>query len=167
MVPDSTSLMLIRHECVDKKRLGDGRKSWILLQQRFRSDEAVTVVSVMRQLDRLQLKEDEALHKYFIREQELTTRFDQAGEHLSESLLNAMLLNSLPERYEHFVVQESFNPAGSFVELRTRLMNYEENRIGREFVMWIRMWRSRTRKPNRSTSPQVNITHHLSQVQHN
>ena len=33
-----------------------------------------------------------------------------------------------------FVVQESFNPAGSFVELRTRLMNFEESRIQREFV---------------------------------
>ena len=45
-----------------------------------------------------------------------------------------MVLNGLPERYEHFVVQESFNSAGSFVELRTRLMNYEENCIHREIV---------------------------------
>ena len=45
-----------------------------------------------------------------------------------------MVPNGLPERYEHFVVQESFNPAGSFVELRTRLMNYEESRIHREIV---------------------------------
>ena len=43
-----------------------------------------------------------------------------------------MVLNGLPERYEHFVVQESFNPAGSFVELRTRLTNYEESRQHRE-----------------------------------
>ena len=45
-----------------------------------------------------------------------------------------MVLNGLPERYEHFVVQESFNPAGSFVELRTRLTNYEESRLHRESV---------------------------------
>ena len=38
-----------------------------------------------------------------------------------------MVLNNLPESYEHFVVQESFNPAGSFIELRTRLLNYEES----------------------------------------
>ena len=71
MVLDSTSLMLIRHDCVDHKGLGDGHKAWQLLQQRFRSDETVTVVSVMRQLARLQLKEDEAIHNYFIRAQEL------------------------------------------------------------------------------------------------
>ena len=126
--------MLIRHDCVDHKGLGDGHKSWGLLQDGFRSNGTVTVVSLMRQLSRLQLKEDEALHSYFIRAQELSTRPEQAGEHLSEPLLNAMVLNGLPERYEHFAVQESFNPAGSFVELRTRLTNYEENRLHREKV---------------------------------
>ena len=45
-----------------------------------------------------------------------------------------MVLNGLPKRYEDFVVQESFNPAGSFVELRTILTNYEESRIHRERV---------------------------------
>ena len=108
MVLDSTSLMLIRHDRVDHNGLGDGRKAWVLLQQRFRSDETVTVVSMMRQLARLQLKEDEALHNYFIRAQELSTSLEQR-EIISQPLLNAMGLNGLPEHYEHFVVQESFN----------------------------------------------------------
>ena len=64
----------------------------------------------------------------------MSTRLEHAGEHLSEPLLNGMVINGLSERYEHFVVQERFNPAGSFVELRTKLMSYEENRIHREFV---------------------------------
>ena len=55
----------------------------------------------MRQLTRLTLKEEEALPQYFIRAQELSTRLVQAVEHLSEPLLNAMVLNALPERYEH------------------------------------------------------------------
>ena len=58
MVLGSTSLMLIRHDCVDRKGLCDGHKAWGLLQERFRSNETVTVVSVMRQLARLTLKED-------------------------------------------------------------------------------------------------------------
>ena len=45
-----------------------------------------------------------------------------------------MVLNGLLDGYEHFVVPESFNPAGSFVELRTKLMNYKENRIHWELV---------------------------------
>ena len=117
MVLDSTSLMLIRHDCVGREGLGGGHKAWGLLQERFRSNETVTVVSVMRLLALLTLKEDEALHNYFIRAQELSSCLEQARKQLSEPLLNAMVLNGLPERYEHFVVQESFNPAGSFVEL--------------------------------------------------
>ena len=70
MVLNSTSWMLTRHYCVDNKGLGDGSKAWVLLQQRFRNDETVTVVSVMRHMTRLQTKEDEALHNYFIRTQE-------------------------------------------------------------------------------------------------
>ena len=116
LVLDSTSLMLIGHDCVDNKGLGDGRKAWLLVQQRFRSDETVTVVSVMRHFAGLQLKEDEALHNCFIRAQELSTRLEHAGEHLLELLLNARVLNGLPERYEHFVLQESFNPAVSFLK---------------------------------------------------
>ena len=84
MVLDSTSLMLIRHDCVDNKGPGGERKAWVLLQQRFQSDATATVVSLilMRQLARLKLKEDEALHNYFVRAQELSTRLRHAGEHL-------------------------------------------------------------------------------------
>ena len=132
MVLDSLSLILIGHECVDNKGLGDERKAWVLLQQGFEGDETVTVVSVMRQLARLQLNEEKALHSYFIRAQELSAMLKHAGENLSKPLLNAVVLNGLPERYEHFVLQESFNLVGSFVELRTRLTNYEKSREHRE-----------------------------------
>ena len=62
IVLDSTSLMLIRHDCVDHNGLGDGHEAWGLLHERFRSNENVTVVSLMRQMARLQVREDEALH---------------------------------------------------------------------------------------------------------
>ena len=134
MVLNSTSLIIIRHYCEDNKGLGNGHKIWTLLQQRFRSDETMPVVSVMPQLAHLPLKEHKAQHNYFIRAQELSTRLEDAEEHLPKPLLNAMVFNGLPERYEHFVVQESFNPAGGSVELRTRLMNYEESRQHLEYV---------------------------------
>ena len=86
----------------------------------------------MQQLAQLQLKQDEALHSYFIQAQKFSERPVYAGEQLSEPLLNAMVLNGLPEDYEHFVVQESSNPAGSFIELQTRLLNYEESRKQRK-----------------------------------
>ena len=51
-------------------------------KERFRSNETATDVSVMRQLERLTLKEDGALPHYFIRDPELSSRLGQAGEHL-------------------------------------------------------------------------------------
>ena len=134
MTLDASSLLLIRHDCVNSNGLGDGQKAWQLLQQRFRSDETITVISLMRQLARLQLREDKAIHQYFIRAQELVTRLHHAGEELSETLFNAMVLNGLPQRHENFVVQESFNPAENFVELRKRLTNFEESHRQRDDV---------------------------------
>ena len=133
-VLDSTSLILIRPDCVDNKGFDDGRKACVIFEQMFRSDETVTVIRLIRQVARPQPKENEALQNYFVRANELSTRLDHAREHLSEPLLNAMVLNGLPERYIYFVVQVSVNPAGSFVELRTRLFNYGEGWKHKESV---------------------------------
>ena len=88
MTLDDSSLMLIRHDCVNSKGLGDCQKAWQLLQQRFRSDETTTVINLMRQLARIQLWEDKAIQQYFIRAQKLVTRLHHAGEELSETLFN-------------------------------------------------------------------------------
>ena len=89
---------------------------------------------MFRQLARLTLREDEALHNPFIRTQELSTRMEQEAEHLSELLLDSRVLSGLPERYEHFIAHESLNPAGSFVEVRTRTTNYGVSCLHRESV---------------------------------
>ena len=128
---DKTSLMYIRHDCLSPDGTGDGAKAWSLLQQRYSNVEKPTVVSLVRQLSRLQLGEDEKLHEYFIRSQELMSRLSEAGEKISETLCNALIINGLPDKYEHFVVQESFNPASTFTELRTQTQNYEDSRIQR------------------------------------
>ena len=59
------------------------------------------------------------------------SRLTEAGEKISETLFNALVVNGLPEKYEHFIVQESFNPAANFTELRTRLQNFEDSRFQR------------------------------------
>ena len=59
------------------------------------------------------------------------SRLTEAGEKISETLFNALVVNGLPEKYEHFVVQESVNPAANFTELQTHLLNYGDGRIQR------------------------------------
>ena len=39
-----------------------------------------------------------------------------------------LVLSGLPGRFENFVVQESFNSAANFTELRSRLTNFEDSR---------------------------------------
>ena len=51
----------------------------------------------------------------------------------SETLFNAPVINGLiqTEKYEHFIVQESFNPAADLTELWTRLQNDDDSRLQR------------------------------------
>ena len=124
---DATTLMRMRHDGVGDDGIGDAAKAWKLLQVRFQSVETPTVVTLVAQLARLQLEDNEDLDSFFIRGQELVTRLKEAGEEVSETLFSALVLNGQPMRYESFVIQESFNPATNFTELRKRLQNFHES----------------------------------------
>ena len=58
--------------------------------------------SLMRQLAKLQLRDDKAIHQYFIRAHQLFTCLHYAGEEHSETLFNAMVFNSLPNHTSIF-----------------------------------------------------------------
>ena len=124
---DATTLMLMRHDYVGDDGIGDGAKACRLLQERFQSVEMPTVVTLLAQLARLQLEDAENLYSSFIRRQELLTRLQEAGEAVSGTLFKALVLNGLPIRYESFFIQESFNPATNFTELRKRLQNFHDS----------------------------------------
>ena len=61
----------------------------------------------------------------------MLTRLHEVGEAVSETLFNALVLNGLSMRYESVVIQESFNPATNFTELRKRLQNLHESTVQR------------------------------------
>ena len=67
------------------------------------------------------------LDSFFIRGQELLERLQEAEDAVSETLFNGLVLNSLPMRYESFAIQEGFNPATNFTELRKRQQNLHES----------------------------------------
>ena len=90
-----------------------------------------TAVSLVRKISRLQLNENEKLSEYFTRAQELMTQLTEAGEKISETLFNTLVVKGLPEKYEHFIAQESFKPTANFTELRTRLQNFDDSRFQR------------------------------------
>ena len=81
-------------------------------------------MTLVAQLAGLQLEDAEDLNSFFIRGQELLTWLQEAGEAVSETFLNALVLNGMPMRYESFVIQESCNPTTNFTELRKRMQNF-------------------------------------------
>ena len=111
----------MRHDCVGDDGIGDGAKAWKLLRERFQSLETPILLTLVAQLARLQLEDAEDLDSFFIRGQEVLKWLQEAREAVSETLFNALVLNGLPRTYESFVIQESFNPATNFTELRKRL----------------------------------------------
>ena len=128
---NNTTLMYIKNDCVCSDGYGDGTKARKLLQEKFCSVERTTKVSLVGQLAKLRLESEEDLDDYFVRSQELMTRLSEAGEVITDTLFNALVINALPDSYEHLVVQESFQPAKTFPELRTRLRNYDDSRKAR------------------------------------
>ena len=90
MKVDASSLILIRYDCVNSRGLCDIQKAWQLLQQRFRSDETHTERNLIRQLNRLQLREDKAIQQYFIREQEMAARVHHDDNEFSETMFQVI-----------------------------------------------------------------------------
>ena len=105
---------------------GDATKAWKLLQEELCSVERPTVASLVGQLAMLRLGSEEDLEGYFVRSKELMTRLSEAGE--TTALFDALVINGPADRYENFVVQESFQLAKTFAELRTWLRNYDDSR---------------------------------------
>ena len=124
---DALISMVMRHDCLGDDGIVDGAKAWKLLQERFQSAETPTVVTLVAQLARLQLEDSEDLNSFFIKEEEVLTRLQEAVEAVSATLFNALVLNGLPMRHESFVIQENFNKATIITELRKRLQSFHES----------------------------------------
>ena len=95
LVLNNTTLMYIKNDCVAADGYGDGTKAWRLLQEKFCSVERPTVVSLVGQLAKLRLGSEEDLDDYFVRSQELMTRLSEAGEAITDTLFNALVINGL------------------------------------------------------------------------
>ena len=81
---DST-LMTIRLDSVNAAGMGDGNAACKCVLDRFCSNEAPTVATIVSQLARLKMSEVEGIQKFFIRAQELYSRLQYAREHLSSA----------------------------------------------------------------------------------
>ena len=106
--------MFTKNDCVGKYGYGNGTKAWKLLQEKFCSVERLTVVSLVGQLVKLRLGSEEDLDDYFVRSQELMTLLSEAGETITDTLFNDLVINGLPDSYGHFWCKRAFNQPRRF-----------------------------------------------------
>ena len=120
---DSTFLMTIRHDYVNPLAKVDGEAAWKCVVDRFRSNKAPTVVSIVSQLARLKMSKGEGIQIFFIRAQEVYNRLQQAGEHLISTIFRELILFELHQQYKYFIVQGSFSPSEDYTYLWKRYLN--------------------------------------------
>ena len=104
LVLNNTTLMCIKNDCVGKDGYGVWTKAWKLLQEKFCRVQKPMVVRLVGQLAKLRLGSEEDLDDYFVRSQELITRLSESGEAITDTLFNALVINGLPDSYQHLVV---------------------------------------------------------------
>ena len=123
----------MRHDFLEDDSIADWAKACTLLQERLRSVETLTVVTLVAKLALLKLEDSEDLVSFFIRRQLLLTLL-VSREAVSKTLSKNLVLNDLQMVYESFVIQESFNQAKNLPELRERLQNILESAAQRHKV---------------------------------
>ncbi|GAU13535.1 hypothetical protein TSUD_346390 [Trifolium subterraneum] len=90
---DSKALFLI-HQCVDSKKSygGDAKVKKVKLQ------------ALKRQIELLEMKNDEAISEYFTRVETLTNQMKNCGSTLSEEEMVEKVLRTLTHKFDHIVV---------------------------------------------------------------
>ena len=77
-------------------------------------------MTLVEQLIRMQLRISDELNIFFIRGQQLITKLQEAGEAVSETFFNALVLNGLQVKYESGVLQKILNPAHTLLGKRRK-----------------------------------------------
>ena len=126
MYLDAESLMFIKYDCKREDGTGDGTKAWKMLNDRFQSKEKPAVMALTQQISNLRLEQNEHMSEYLLRSQGLLMKLRDAGETMSDSLVNSFVLQGLPSSYESFVTMETFNPSSSTIDLRQKLQVFAD-----------------------------------------
>ena len=124
---DDKSLSLIIREAKD-----DGRAALKILERHYAGNSKPRVIGLYVQLTTLKLKETETATDYILRTQRTADALVTAGENISDSLLIAMAIKGLSEKYSAFVaVMTQKEDQQTFGEFKKALRSFEETLNGR------------------------------------
>ena len=122
-VLDDRSLNLIMRDAKD-----DGKAAMLILRDHYAGTSEQRILSLLTTLTTISKGQDEQLTDYVIRAESAANALRNAGEIVSDRLLNAVVLKGLPHEYRPFrVIMEQMKRTTSFLEFKKALRSFEEN----------------------------------------
>ena len=120
---DDRSLNLVMRDGHD-----NGRASIQILRDHYAGTSECRILSLITTLATMSMSEDEEVTDYVIRCENAATSLAQAGEPVSDRILNAMVLKGLPSSFKQFrVFIEQKKKVTPFLEFKRSLRSFEEN----------------------------------------
>ncbi len=124
---DEKSLSMIMTDASD-----DGRKALKLLRSHYKGTSKPRILTIYTNLCNLHMADGEDLTAYVSRAERLGTSLKSAGETVSDTLLTAMLMKGLPDRFGNFIVFITQSEKEySFADFKMALRSYFENERSR------------------------------------
>ena len=106
----------------------DGPKALKILNEHYMGKGKPRIIYLYTQLTSLQMGEDENVTDYLIRAETTCNSLKTAGENISDSLLMAITMKGLPDRFNTFcTVMTQKDEDCSFLDYKIALKSFEEN----------------------------------------
>ena len=120
---DDRSLQLIRRDANE-----DGRAAIEILREHYAGTSECRILSLITTLATMKMSAKEDVTDYVLRCETAANALDQAGEPVSDRILNALVLKGLPQSFKQFRVHiEQQKKVTPFIELKKGLRTFEEN----------------------------------------
>ena len=120
---DNRSLALVMRDAKD-----NGKKALKILRQHYMGDGKPRVSSLYAVLTSLQKSPEESITDYILKAESAACGLQNAGQQISDELLQAMVMKGLPPQYKTFcVVVSQKDKTMSFTEFKAALRSFEEN----------------------------------------
>ena len=120
---DNRSLALVMRDAKD-----NGKKALQILRQHYMGDGKPRVSSLYAVLTSLQKGPEESVTDYVLRAESAACGLQNAGQAISDELLQAMVMKGLSNNYKTFcVVMSQKEKTMTFTEFKSALRSFEEN----------------------------------------
>ena len=125
---DDKSLSLVMRDAAD-----DGRKALQILREHYAGTSIPRIISLHTEFTSLIKRREECVTEYVIRAETAAAALRNAGETVSDSLVIAMIVKSLPDSFQSFVaVITQSEKKQSISEFKVALRSFEETEKSRQ-----------------------------------